>query len=142
MTNQEAFDGIMKWLTRPNAERCAKRNPEGSSICVYYDPETENRCAIGGHLPLEIAKELGDVAFGIQGLLTNDKSELRDIPRLNLDLVPKIKDYYEGVEVGILDDFQHLHDQERFWWGKSGLSEEGLDRARLIANDYGLEFNF
>jgi hypothetical protein len=134
MNNQEVFDGIMKWLTRPGAERCSTTKGSGGQ-CMYYDSVTQNRCAIGGHLPLDIAKKLGRAAVGIEGILTESDEELFDVDDLNLDLVPLIRDFYKGVETELLDRLQRLHDNNTSW-GAEGFI--GWEEANYIAERFGL----
>ena len=135
MTNQEAFDGIMKWLTRDNGSRCATADAPGAQ-CLYYDPVTGNRCAIGGHLPLDISKRLNEAAVGIDGILTQSDDDLYDVRSLDLELVPLIRDYYDGVEPKLLDSLQRLHDRAAAW-GDNGFKD--FDGADLIASDYDLK---
>lgn len=134
MTNQEAYDGVMKWLTRPNAKRCSTAPGLGAQ-CVYYDPITENRCAIGGHLPLDIAKRLKKAAIGIQGILNESEDDLYDVENLDLELIPFIKDYYDGVDVGLLDSLQRMHDSIDAW-GAEGFI--GWTEADRIAEEFNL----
>jgi len=138
MTNQEAFDGIMEWLTRENAERCVSPKYHGDS-CVYYNKDTGNRCAIGGHLPLDIAKTISTWEIGIQGLLI-EGGDL-DETVTNYDAVEKIREYYYGVNDNLLDELQMLHDAKTSWT-PNGLSLEGYGRAAGIAAEYGLTNKF
>lgn len=136
-TNQEVFDSVMKWLTRDGASRCVREEVFGREVCVYYNPVNENRCAIGGDLPLEFAKKLGHAAVGIGGICTNRPWEEEGESFVPEDLAKSIIEYYNGVSPELLNELQRLHDDKNNW-GAEGFI--GHSTAAEIANSYGLVY--
>jgi len=135
--NQWAFDGIMDWLTRPNAQQCLSQ--EGG--CVYYDVDTGNRCAIGGHIDLEFARTMADWHIGIESLISVDADY--DDQVTNVEVAESVADYYEGVSVELLDRLQRLHDDRYNWDADNyGLNELGISEAAAIAEQWNLKFKY
>ena len=137
MNNQEAFDAVMNWLTRPGASQCI--GEDGG--CVYYDPITDNRCAIGGIIPLDQAKELGNLAIGIEGLMIEynylDSFEEEDVRVISQVTLDSIRSQFSECDEDLLDDLQRLHDTVENWRDNRFV---GYGNAERIADRYGLNY--
>lgn len=113
MTNQEAFDEMMEHL-----RSLKERSTDWYGDCVYNG----SKCAVGALMTDEEQDKFGDFAGAVDSLLKGMLKEGHESTLHNLNLY-------------LLDDMQHLHD-EGFNWSGEGFDAEG--KAEMIANKYNL----
>lgn len=108
---------------------CAYYNSKNRAVskktgcCVYYDPETLNRCAIGREMSLNDAKKL-HLNHGSVGVSAN--FVLKSIPhRLRI------------MGVNFLKQVQNLHDTD-LYWDEHGITKEGVNFKETIIDSFGL----
>ena len=90
-------------------EDLSRRAINDRDECVYVDPVTGNRCAVGRYM-------VGEVYF------VGSVEEFDDVTPLEDSLV----DQYKGHSVDFWGDLQTLHDSSSFWnLGGKGLSASG-----------------
>lgn len=137
MTDQEAFDAVAAWLRRDGATRCVRLFDAGdeADTCIYYRASDGNRCAIGGIVPLEIAKELGTVTANADQLLQVD-SEYEF--NLQSETTHKLRVQFDGVNTKLLNSLQVVHDSA-YSWDNNG-HWNGEDELKTVANQYGLTY--
>jgi predicted ATPase len=112
-TNQETFDTVVRHLVTQG-----HRAMRGGT-CIYFDRQTGDRCAIGALIPgEELASEWQSRA--VRALAYN-----------GVVVIPN------DVALYMLDRLQRFHDSD-FSWTHTGLSSDGWDDLRRIADDYHL----
>jgi hypothetical protein len=138
VTNQEAYDSVMNWIMREDASRCTlERIGSLNGFCVYYRERDENRCAIGGILPLNLAKELGSNGIGIRDLLVSELDDIQQDEQLKLsdETIMNVQRFFNGVDEQLLSDLQNLHDSSFNW---DGDTFKAIDEAKALAEKYKL----
>jgi len=112
MTNQEAFDKIVKWFSRPNA---VFGMAEKGQICRYRVDETPDglgRCAVGCLIPPSQYKP------ELEGYLPGEiEHEVPALKGLDTEFLASMQDYHDtyAVGAGTIDEFvKKLRE-----WGKS-----------------------
>lgn len=131
MTNQEAFDKVWERLVTNYTK--GKCTVEGTSRCLYIR-EDGNRCAIGELLPDSLCRKLMDSILKASNICGISKASVNYFPEaVNMDLAIEVMDHLKGVDLGLLQDMQEVHDR---WYGK-GI---GFVKAKLreIARRYTL----
>jgi hypothetical protein len=118
-SNQDAFNKILSWLTRPDASQCVGK--EGG--CSYRSPSGDNACAIGALTPNRMARQI-DRSKDNTGILTV------------LYRYPTAKKWFDKCGEGFLNAMQMFHDDTMF----SGCSNSScLNVLKSIAISYELE---
>jgi hypothetical protein len=116
---------------------CAEYNTTNratdGNACLYWDPNTQRRCAIGRLLTVQQAMHLQTSLKFVGVLLDNLRASTNDIEK-------SIYNTLSGYSRGFLRDLQELHDCELNWDNK-GLSERGREYADnikhcIINNEY------
>lgn len=131
---QEYFDKVCEDLTGRSFEDRALivNNDTGSMTCVYLDPDTGGKCAIGMFIPdgHPAQNAVCDV-----GILSGDHPELEGIawPK-----DPNPLKNREHAGVALAAKLQLVHDSELFW-DRNGLARRGLSELREIADEYFLQ---
>lgn len=121
MNSQEVFDAVCDWLRRPDASRCTKLSEYGVEKCIYYRNSDENRCAIGGILPIEIARQHAETQMNASDLLGEDT---------------RVWELFTGVSTSLLDALQRVHDDAANWNPKF----DGEGELKDVANYYSLVY--
>ena len=116
MTNQEAFDKMMKHLRSLKGRSFDKEKGH----CVYNG----TMCAVGSLMTDEELKEYGDHEGGVPCLLEEMEEDGKDsvLHDLNTDF---------------LSQMQVLHDKD-YNWSREGFMAE--DKAKRIANKFNLTY--
>jgi hypothetical protein len=110
-----------------NAKNRAVRSHMGCDmVCVYFDPETGNKCAVGRCLNLPNVsivdlKGYVDIFTGSIG-----SRVLEDI----------LMEEYKGHLPQFWDSLQSLHDREDYW-NAEGMSEEGKLKYEKLLKEWG-----
>jgi hypothetical protein len=102
VNDQEAYEAARAWIAREGSLPCF--DPEKGQ-CVYYREEDGNRCAIGGILSLETAKELQDEVGNVYLIVRttdDDKGIVIDGGGSNGELA--------GATLQLLGRLQQAHD--------------------------------
>jgi hypothetical protein len=117
--NQDAFDKILAWLTRPDASLCAGGPQRG---CSYRSSDGNNACAIGVLMPTKLARGI-DNAGGVTNIVTVLESR------------SAAKKWFAKCDVEFLSEMQSFHDDNVFCDSKSDC----LNKLESIANTYKLK---
>lgn len=117
MNDQEAFDGVYAWLAREGATKCVNANGD----CVYWRADG-NRCAIGGIMPEDMAKEF-------------QHAYSSGIAQLILDYT-NVEQFFSGVSDDLLDALQTAHDSVA---DDGDWQDRALSRCRAIAHNMELD---
>ncbi len=122
MNNQEAFDRCVQHLATMS-HRSARIRENGKADCLYHNPVDDNRCAIGGIMPLDLAKALGDSRMSIHLIVEKP-------------LVPEheICVLFRDVDVPLLSWLQAAHDNAENW-DESGFIGWGFLRRLVTRYD-------
>jgi hypothetical protein len=120
-TNQSVFETVARHLFAQG-----KRAFLPMDGCLYRTP-TGNSCAVGCLIPDDMYSE--DMEGKSVGQLLG-----RQVGGLNGEL----HDFFEGVDWGLLQDLQQLHDNESNWENSAVLSE----RLFAVAKEYDLKVAF
>ena len=120
LTDQQALDGVRKWIERPDATRCFD---QFAGQCVYRRPDG-NRCAIGGLL---------------FGLIEEDSGVWEDESGVDtlIDLYPDAEFVLQGVDLGLLSAMQQAHDRQ-YGAADGGWQQGALKALEEIAQQYEL----
>lgn len=120
MTEQEIFNKVVKRL-RNGKGRAALRG-DNNNLCVYYDPDTGNKCAVGIFIRKnsKISSYIGDV----YSLVEVYRDRVPAIIRENADL---------------FTDLQNVHDSTQNWDGNK-FNECGEAVLRRVAKKYKLTY--
>lgn len=103
------------------ADPDGRRAIQGSS-CMYYDPETGNKCAVGRCVKDDVV---------VQDDFPSE-SVGRDL-RARLFIMENLKDEYRGHSGEFWNALQKLHDGCSYWnFDAGGLSREGMVFAKAI----------
>jgi len=117
-SNQDAFNKILSWLTRPDAAKCS----DGENGCLYRSLDGNNACAIGTLMPTKLARAI-DNANGISNIITV------------LETRPAAKKWFAECNVDFLMEMQEFHDDNMFCDSKT----ECLDILEAVADKYKLK---
>lgn len=92
----------------------------GGTRCLYLakDDNTEG-CAIGRHLPKELALRMDDRQFGNPGVWNNEA------------LFNELPVWMKEMGMKFLSEVQNLHDLEENW-SDDGISEAGLLYVKIL----------
>ena len=104
---QQAFNIVWAHLTRPDAEPCL-RHHVGSPYCVYLNPVTGNRCAVGALFTPETAADLATFEGSVREL----EDELWDLVVGDEATLAEVQQLLDTVGVGFLSELQRAHDEE------------------------------
>lgn len=122
MTPQEIFDFAVTHLhSMPG--RCANENG-----CLYLDPQTGNRCAVGAFFPL-----LKEVPAYIVDRLDKEEANVRVIAQT----YKRLPSWFTDNDL-LLRDLQYAHDNSSNW--KNGKFVGDYQLANIAAH-YRLELN-
>ncbi len=123
MNDQEAYEKVRAWLTRPGATRAVYEVPSPNSlpICAYRTPDG-NKCAIGCLIPDELYEK--DMEGKIAVALIRDN--------------PQLVEFFKNCTVGFLDKMQGVHDSASNW-DENGFTAHGLAELDYIADTHGLK---
>jgi hypothetical protein len=113
MTNQEAFDKMMKHLRSLSGQSLNRHG-----FCAYNG----SMCAIGVLMTDEEQQDYGGYYEDVENLLREMEGADRD-------------SMLRGLDLHLLVAMQSLHDSKINW---SGVSFKSEDEAEAIAKDYGL----
>jgi hypothetical protein len=80
----------------------------GGTSCVYYNPDTRNKCAVGMCLTTKALSRIGRATFS-GGVTQLDKM-------FNNDLDSAMKPQYRGHENAFWMSLQQLHDDDYYWF--------------------------
>jgi hypothetical protein len=118
-SDQDAFNKILSWLTRPDASRCVSKG----GGCSYRSPSGDNACAIGALTPNRMARQI-------------DRSTNNTDISTVLYRYPTAKKWFEKCDEGFLNAMQMFHDDTMF--GNCSNSRR-LCVLESIATSYKLE---
>jgi len=116
--NQDAFNKILAWLTRPDASQCVGKH----GGCLYRSPSGDNACAIGTLMPTKLARAI-DKAGGISNIVTV------------LETRPSAKTWFDKCDAAFLTEMQQFHDDNMF----SDSKTECLSALEYVADNYKLK---
>lgn len=105
-------------------------HPEKRSIntevgCMYMDPDTGNRCAVG------MCMEEDGGFFGFIGDVSDLDDKLSDTGQTLDDI---LKGEYRGHDKKFWSALQHLHDGS--YWTKEGLTEKGEQHLKYFKRNF------
>lgn len=116
-TNQEVFDKACEIFRDKDFKRCVRR-----SSCLYFNPADSNRCVIGKMMPMSMAKRVSeDLGVCINTLIKKDI---------------EVAQYFEGVDVDLLDELQDVHDDPTI----QSYMEYKEEVLQKIATKYNLKY--
>lgn len=98
--------------------------------CIYLDPETQNRCALGRCF------DAPDVSlYELRGTIDYDGNieQYKDGFFINVEAL--LKDEYKGHDPAFWSDLQTLHDLENNWTN-DGLSVKGKTKVYNLLNKW------
>jgi len=121
--NQDAFNKILAWLTRPDASECFVENATGTG-CMYRSADGNNACAIGVLMPTRLARSI-DSAGGTSDIVTV------------LDRYPTAKKWFAKCNNDFLSNMQEFHDDIMFKGYRSNSTR--LEFLKCIAHTYKLK---
>lgn len=124
---QKMVNDLRKYTLKTRAIGEVSGDPYG---CVYYNPETKNKCIIGKQIPHDILMDIeeywADTSIVELLICVPDIAEL---------------DTFKEVSSQTLDDLQRIHDMNNFY-NEMGLTEEGVEQLNItiqnINKDYGV----
>ena len=119
-SNQDAFNKILSWLTRPDASQCNGKH----GGCSYRSPSGDNACAIGVLTPDRMAR------------LIDRSKEDTDINTV-LNSRPTVKKWFEKCDERFLNSMQRFHDIIMF--SRAYTNSSRLDSLKDIAITYELK---
>ena len=119
-SNQDAFNKILSWLTRPDASQCVGKH----GGCSYRSPSGDNACAIGVLTPDRMAR------------LIDRSKEDTDINTV-LNSRPTVKKWFEKCDERFLNSMQRFHDIIMF--SRAYTNSSRLDSLKDIAITYELK---
>jgi hypothetical protein len=119
-SNQDAFNKILSWLTRPDASQCVGKH----GGCSYRSPSGDNACAIGVLTPDRMAR-----------LIDRSKKDT-DINTV-LNSRPTAKKWFEKCDERFLTSMQTFHDTIMF--SRAYTNSSRLDSLKDIAITYELK---
>ena len=116
ITKQQFFEETIQYLYN-QPDRCTD-----GSVCLYYDEDTDNRCAIGYwftrmELPEEATEFFGDV-----------EDLINEYPQVG-EFIPS---------ESLAHQLQSLHDDEGYRTYRGSLSSLGIKQAKVIAKEFRL----
>lgn len=119
-SNQDAFNKILAWLTRPDASLCV--DVDGG--CSYRSPDGNNACAIGVLMPTKLARSINSSKFesNISTILCRHSSA---------------KEWFEKCDEQFLTNMQSFHDYTMFHCDYSNSNR--LESLKDIAITYKLK---
>ena len=88
----------------------------GNTSCVYYNPNTRNKCAVGMCLTTKALSRIGKLG-GTGGAIWVNRI-------FNSDLDSVMKPQYQGHVLSFWMNLQILHDDARYW-SEDGLTSKG-----------------
>lgn len=122
-SNQDAFNKILAWLTRPDASLCG----DGEGGCWYRSLDGNNACAIGTLMPTKLARAIDN---------TNSSSDISSNGVTSvLETRPAAKKWFAKCDVEFLAQMQAFHDDNMFCDSKTKC----LDILEAVADKYKLK---
>lgn len=125
MELQQLFDKVCSAMIRQGCQAIT-----GTRACVYYDPDTKRRCAIGLILSEESAKELAENSFGSLPPWIIRNGIYKKLKEIGVETETEYK---------LLQDLQKVHDN---WMPGSDTNKEFIEyfikEAEHIATKRGL----
>ena len=129
-SNQDAFNKILSWLTRPDASECVGQHAVGSG-CVYRSADGNNACAIGVLMPTRLARSIDGAALSID--VAGETSDIVTV----LDRYPTAKKWFAKCNNDFLSNMQEFHDDIMFKEYRSNSTR--LEFLKCIAHTYKLK---
>lgn len=131
MTQEEFLIEMLDYYSPdPENKRCVK---DGETTICAYSPKTlksstTEGCAIGRHLPPELAERF-DIEYPNSRISSFYDKEISNLPTQLKDLT-----------LSFLVKVQNLHDI-KINWAKKGLSAQGIDYVNKMCNSFGFKIN-
>ncbi len=124
-TVNQIIDETVAWY---GADPEGRRAIEGSH-CMYYDPETGNKCAVGRCVRDSVVKKKNFP----QESVTRDH-------HTKIFIMEHLKAEYKGHDPVFWRQLQKLHDGCGYWdFEKGGLTKPGMVLVKAIRNQYAME---
>lgn len=119
MTIQEIIKETVNFYSVDPVGRRAKEFGE----CVYYDPDTGNKCAVGRCIVDDVVKSKWFPTHGVASPgVTSERT---------MEILGHLKPRYEGHPPLLWKHLQELHDGDEHW-DKHGLTAKGAAKVQEI----------
>lgn len=113
------------------SEDTSRRSNGVQGGCVYNN-SVGDHCAVGRCFKPEY-KDQGTDLIGNEETSVEDLVEIHELNSID-DLLDPV---YQGHELQFWKDLQILHDFDRYW-DENGLSELGIERVKIIRENFGI----
>ncbi len=130
LTIPEIQDRMLKVLSETVQYYCedpSRRGISAEGACLYYDPETDNCCAVGRCLEDPISAE-------------GDWGAVEDLFDADFEGEAILKEEYRGLPIKFWSQLQNWHDDGDLWSDNEGIppGQPGYNRTDCCGMDHQL----
>lgn len=113
MTELELIEETVNYYSDPSKRGIEKSKVTGKPQCIYYNPITGNKCAVGRCIKDDLISQF-QLDYHYNGL------------SLHMDLKNKLKPEYKNIPFELWGQLQMFHDLPQHFT-ETGISEEGRE---------------